>query len=423
MTPTPTPTSPVPPERRDDRAFPVEDTVGAWVPHGRFVRAGSARGPLDGLRVAVKDLFDVAGHPTGAGNPTWLETHAPARADAPLVAALSAAGATLLGKVLTDELAFSLHGANAHYGTPINTRAPERVCGGSSSGSASAVAARLVDVALGTDTGGSTRVPASYCGLWGLRPTHGRLSVDGLVPLCPSFDTPTWLADDASVFGRVADVLLGGGDRDPHASGWTPRRVLRLDDAWSLAEPAFAGPLARAQSVLATLLGAPAAAVRTTADDATLDDWRRAYVTVSSHEAWSVHGRWIERHGPRFGDAIAGRWDAARRIPEADASAACAVLATVRARVRALLGDDGVAVLPSAASVAPRRDDDAPTVDAIRARTQAITCIAGIAGLPQVSVPWPVADGGAPIGVSLLGPAGTDRALVALAARLHAAIG
>lgn len=415
---TPTPSDPR--AASGDPAFPIVDDVGAWVPHGRFVRDATAAGPLSGLRFAAKDLFDVAGRPTGAGQPTWLATHAPAQADAPLVAALSAAGATLCGKVLTDELAFSLHGANVHYGTPVNARAPGRVCGGSSSGSASAVAARRVDVALGTDTGGSTRVPASYCGLWGLRPTHGRLSVDGLVPLCPTFDTPTWLADDASVFGRVADVLLG--TTDPAAAGWMPRRVLRPDDAWALADPAFQGPLARAQATLAALLGAAPVVVRTAPEDASLDAWRRAYVTVSSHEAWSVHGAWIDAHRPRFGDAIAGRWDAARRIAAADAAAARDGLAPIRARVRALLGDDGVAVLPSAATAAPRRDDDPATVDAIRMRTQALTCIAGIAGLPQVSVPWPVA-GDAPIGVSLLGPAGSDRALVALAARLHAALG
>ncbi|MEI7447937.1 MAG: amidase family protein, partial [Burkholderiales bacterium] len=289
------PTPPAPLPVHADPTFPIDDAVGAWVPHGRFVRAATSNGPLSGLRFAAKDLFDVAGRPTGAGNPTWLATHDPARDDAPLVAALSAAGATLCGKVITDELALSLHGANVHYGTPINARAPERVCGGSSSGSASAVAARLVDVALGTDTGGSTRVPASYCGLWGLRTTHGRLSVDGLVPLCPSFDTPTWVADDVSVFSRVADVLLGRTDADPGAAGWTPRRVLRLDDAGALADPAFVGPLAKAGSVLAALLGARAESVLTTGDDASLDDWRRAYVTVSSHEAWSVHGAWIER--------------------------------------------------------------------------------------------------------------------------------
>jgi amidase len=201
------------PQATGDAAFPIDDTVGAWVPHGRFVRAGAPGGALVGLRFAAKDLFDVAGRITGAGNPTWLDTHGPARADSPLVAALSAAGATLVGKVLTDELAFSLHGANVHYGTPLNPRATERVPGGS----ASAVAARLVDVALATDTGGSTRVPASYCGIWGLRTAYGRLSAEGLVPLCPSLDTATWMAHDATVFARVADVLLAGGP--PPAAG------------------------------------------------------------------------------------------------------------------------------------------------------------------------------------------------------------
>lgn len=406
--------------------FPIDDHVGAWVPHGRFVRPGAADGALAGLRFAAKDLFDVAGRVTGAGNPTWLETHGPAPADSPLVAALSAAGATLLGKVLTDELAFSLHGANVHYGTPLNPRVPDRVPGGSSSGSASAVAARLVDLALATDTGGSTRVPASYCGIWGLRTTHGRLSSAGLVPLCPSFDTPTWMADDPGVFARVADVLLAdeGASGMSGASDWRPRRVLRLDDAWALADPVFHAPLARALATLAAQLDAPVTALAAGDDvsGASLDGWRRAFVTASSHEAWSVHGDWIERHRPRFGDAIAARWDVARRVGAADAAAARERIAELRVTIRAILGDDGIAVLPSAATIAPRRDDDAPTVDAIRMRTQAITCIAGIGGLPQVSLPWPRPDG-APIGVSLLGPAGSDRALVALATALRAAIG
>ena len=169
-------------------AFDIDDDIGAWVPHGRFVLPGATQGPLAGLRFVAKDVFDVAGHPTGAGNPTWLATHAPATRHAPAVQALIDAGATLAGKVLTDELAYSLHGDNHHYGTPVNRAAPGRVPGGSSSGTAAAVAARKVDFGLGTDTGGSTRVPASYCGLWGLRTTHGALSADGLVPLHPGFD-------------------------------------------------------------------------------------------------------------------------------------------------------------------------------------------------------------------------------------------
>ena len=143
-----------------DMSFPIVDTVGAWVPHGRFVIEPGASGPLSGLTFAAKDVFDVAGHPTGAGNPTWLATHTVPTAHSPVVAQLLAAGATLMGKVLTDELAYSLHGDNAHYGTPINSAAPDCVPGGSSSGSCAAVAAHLVDFALGTDTGGSTRVPA-----------------------------------------------------------------------------------------------------------------------------------------------------------------------------------------------------------------------------------------------------------------------
>ena len=204
--------------------FPINDTVGAWVPHGRFQIDPTAAGPLSGLTFATKDLFDVAGHPTGAGNPTWLATHPLPTAHAAVIDALLGAGATLMGKVLTDELAYSLHGENAHYGTPVNTRYPDRVPGGSSSGSAAAVGAQLVDFALGTDTGGSTRVPASYGGLWGLRTTHGLVSKQGLVPLSPGFDTATWLAHAFDTFERVGRVLLP-------ASTWAPTLVMVPTDA------------------------------------------------------------------------------------------------------------------------------------------------------------------------------------------------
>ncbi len=178
--------------------FPITDTVGAWIPHGRFVVEPTASGTLSGLRFAAKDAFDVAGHSTGAGNPTWLATHPVPIQSSPVVAQLLAAGATLVGKVLTDELAYSLHGDNVHYGTPINSAALDCVPGGAS---------HLVDFALGTDTGGSTRVPASYAGLWGLRTTHGLVPVQGLVPLHPSFDTVTWLAHDSATFERVGAEL------------------------------------------------------------------------------------------------------------------------------------------------------------------------------------------------------------------------
>lgn len=145
------------------------DTASAFCPHGRFELAGAPQGSLVGRSFAVKDLFDIEGRVTGAGNPRWLTTHPAAKRTAPAVTALCAAGARMIGKTITDELAYSLNGDNAHYGTPRNSKAPDRVPGGSSSGSAAAVAAGLCDFALGTDTGGSVRIPASFCGLFGIR--------------------------------------------------------------------------------------------------------------------------------------------------------------------------------------------------------------------------------------------------------------
>lgn len=393
--------------------FPINDSVGAWVPHGQFTVAGQSSGPLSGLTFAAKDLFDVAGHPTGAGNPTWLATHPVPTQHSPVVAQLLAAGATLMGKVLTDELAYSLHGDNTHYGTPINTRYPDRVTGGSSSGSAAAVAAGLVDFALGTDTGGSTRVPASYCGLWGLRSTHGLVSNQGLVPLHPSFDTATWLAQDAEVFERVGRVLLP-------ASAYAPRRLLLPLDAWELADELFATPLQRARDALAHQLATVPEGLRI-AGDTGLAAWRQTYVTAGAFEGWQVHGEWITKTQPVFSPAIAGRWKAASQVTAEAAAAARAAQTQIRAQVHQLLGTDGLLLLPSAASLAPLRDADPADVDAVRLRTMAITCIAGLSGLPQISLPVRTTSGDM-LGLSLLGPAGSDLALIQLARSLHAQI-
>src|SRR5687768_7953515 len=198
-----------------------------------FSLAPTGDGPLAGLQFAVKDLIDVAGHPTGCGNPTWLETHPRAAVSAVCVEQLLAAGATCIGKTITDEVAFSLLGENYFYGTPLNPAAPDRVPGGSSSGSASAVACGLADFALGTDTGGSVRVPASNCGIWGLRPTHGALSLAGVNPFAPTYDTVGVLARSADVLARAAAVLLAS--EIPGAV--TPVRIHVLTEAFALADP------------------------------------------------------------------------------------------------------------------------------------------------------------------------------------------
>src|SRR5436853_1546588 len=189
-------------------------------------------GSLDGLCFAVKDVIDVAGCKTGCGNPTWRDSHPTAVAHAVCVEQLLRAGASCVGKAICDELAFSLLGENYFDGTPLNPRAPDRVPGGSSSGSASAVACGLVDFALGTDTAGSTRIPASNCGIWGFRPSHGFISLAGVNPLAPSFDTVGILSQNADVLARVGLVLLACAP----APASSPCRVHLIHEGFALAD-------------------------------------------------------------------------------------------------------------------------------------------------------------------------------------------
>lgn len=389
-------------------SFPVIDRVGAWVPHGKFVIAGELGGPLAGLTFAVKDLYDVKGRPTGAGNPTWLMTHPLAAENSPLIELLLAAGATLVGKTLTNELAYSIHGENSHYGTPHNVNAPGHIPGGSSSGSVAAVAAQLCDFALASDTGGSTRVPASYCGVWGIRTTHDLLSRANMVPLSPGFDTATWLAHDAETFMRVAEVLL------PAEVTTSLNRAVLFEETLTPASPACRTLAEKVFAVLSGKMEANRVSVTPSGSVDELEIWRQTYLTASGREAWTSHGEWIDAHRPIFGTAIDTRWAIARTISAAAAEAARVRQQKVRSHVRTLLGANGVAVIPSAPGPAPLLTATAAEIEDVRNRTFLITCIAGLSGLPQVSLPL-MSPEGLPIVISLLGPAGSDRALIALA--------
>ncbi len=385
----------------------IKDSVGAWVPHGHFSLPATAQGSLSGLTFAVKDLFHIAGVATSAGNPTWLATHEIPTVTSPLVEQLRAAGASVAGKVITDELAYSLNGDNIHYGTPVNVNAPGRVTGGSSSGSAAAVAAKLVDFALATDTGGSTRVPASYCGIWGLRTTHGLVSAENVVPLHTSFDTMNWFAHDADTFLRVAKELLP-------ASDFKARRVLKPSAVWALASDDFQVALSDVLSKAVKLIGSSAEEISFTQADETLEQWRLAYVAHGAAEAWELHGDWITTHNPTFSAPITGRWDAAKRLTAEEATIAKRNTARIKQQVRAVIGTDAIVIMPSAAGLAPLVNATGSDVDAMRTRTMHLTCIGGISGVCQVSIPYKNAEG-LPVGVSLMGPAGSDLALIELA--------
>lgn len=388
---------------------PPEDTVGAFVPHGLVCVAGSGTGPLAGRTFAVKDLYDVAGQRTGGGSPEWLAYHAPAETTAPVVTRLLDAGADMIGRAVCDEFFYSLSGANAHYGTPVNARATGRLPGGSSSGSAAAVAAELCDFALGSDTGGSVRVPAAFCGLFGLRPTHGRVELDNAMAMAPSFDTAGWFCNDAELFRAIGHVLLVGKRNEGAVTD-----ILLAEDCFDQADAdvvaVLRGFLERAGARL------PAPSPATVAPDG-FDDWRECFRVIQGYEIWQTYGDWIEAEKPALGPGIKERFAFAATVGEQDVGEARKLRETVRARLHGMLPPGTVMCLPTAPCIAPTTELDAAELEAFRTRGMALTCNAGLSGLPQVSLPVGTVEG-CPVGLSFIGWPGGDEALLDLAVAL-----
>jgi amidase len=363
-----------------------DDPVNAFLHYDAVEVPNAGKGPLTGLTFAVKDIFDVAGYPTGCGNPIRL-AESPVHIDnAPIVAAMLDAGARFIGKTQTDELTFSMNGQNKHFPEPINTRAPGRITGGSSSGSAAAVAARLVSFALGSDTGGSIRAPASYCGLWGIRPTHGRVSLERAMPLAPSFDTPGYFADSASVFGRVAPVFLGE-DRTEFAL----HALFRAEDAFArLLSEREAEALGPAAARVTAILGEPQPV--TVAPEG-LADWYWTFRRLQAAEAWKVHGAWIEDRQPDMTPGTRERFEFGRTVTPEERQEAGVKRERQRARVGEIVGNGAVLMLPTVPGIAPRSDLAGDALQAYRERALSVLCIAGLSGLPQVTMPLAQLDG------------------------------
>ena len=373
--------------------------------------AGAADGPLAGLTFAAKDLFDVAGHPTGGGNPDWARQNPVPARHAWAVQRLLDAGATLIGKTVTDEVSLGILGENPFDGTPLNPAAPAHVPGGSSSGSASAVAQKLCDTALGTDTGGSVRVPASFCGLYGIRPTHGRLDLTGMMSQAPSSDTTGWFARDARTFTRVSEVLLG----EPIPKN-LPTTLVVAVDAFGFADEETAAalqPMVRKLSRLVThvredVLAPPGLSV-----------WARAQRTLQPWEAWLTFKDWIERDNPRLQFSVARGLALASATPESERQWAELMRLEARARLAWLLPAGTILCLPSTPFPAPRRGLPLSTLTPLRARITAMEAHGGLTGVPQVSIPGAHVQG-LPVGLSVLGARGTDATLVAVANAMEA---
>lgn len=391
--------------------MPLHDPAHAFVPYPDVPVPRAATGPLADLRFGVKDLFDVAGYPTGGGSPTVLALSGIKTRTAPTVQKLLDAGALFAGKTVTDELAFSMNGNNVHFGAPLNGAAHDRITGGSSSGSASAASSGLCDFALGTDTGGSVRAPANHCGLFGLRPTHGRVSLESVLDLAPSLDTCGWFARDVGTFVRVGDVLLGE-DVTPLPADV---RLLWPEDVWAMMDaPARRVLESGAAQGVQSLLG-PATPVQVVRESWDAMYWNFRY--VQSREAWLTDGPLIERYAPSLGPGVAERFAWSRNVTDEQVNAARAFRAAFRAQLAELLGDDGVLLMPTMPDIAPLRSASEASLEDYRNRAIRMLCIAGLAGFPQLSMPMARHEG-APLGLSLLGPAGSDRSLLALAVRI-----
>jgi amidase len=376
---------------------------------------GAATGPLAGFTAVVKDMYDIAGSRTDGGNPDWLAAQAPASRHAVAVEQILAAGATITGKTICDEFFYSVAGVNAHYGTPANLRAPGRLPGGSSSGSAAACGANACDFALGSDTGGSVRIPASFNGLYGLRPTHGRVDLTGAMAMAPTFDVVGWFANSPGIFRRVGTVLLRGEAVAAH-----PARLMVATDAFAQADAEVAALCREFLMRAGKLLPRPTELASIAPNG--FDAWREAFRIVQAKEVWETYGDFVTRAKPRLGAGVKERMEFAATVTADQADGGRKVVAAARAHLRALLSPGSVLALPTSPSIAPPVGLSGEEMESFRVRVMRLTCTAGLGGVPQMNLPVGTVAG-CPAGLSLIAWAGGDEALLDLAVLLARACG
>jgi amidase len=389
------------------------DPYNAFLNYPEVPVPNSETGPLAGLALGVKDIFDVAGYRTGCGNPQKLAEAPVATRSASCVQSLLDSGARFIGKTVNDELVFSLFGQNVHFPLPINPKAPDRYTGGSSCGSAAAIAGGLVDIALGSDTGGSVRAPASFCGLVGLRTTQDLIPIDGTMPLAPSFDTVGWFARDIDVYEAVGRVLLA----DVDAPSLSEREEIRFHAIDTL--DAFALPEATAEYArMRAFVPQPVTTFAGWPFSSTSDELFYCFRNIQAFEGWGLHGEWITANAAHVSDTTRQRFEFGKGVSAGTAEAERARRDVFRSEFASFL-EGGVLVLPTVPGPAPLKSSSPEELQAFRERAQHLLCLSGLSGFPQVSVPVGTVDG-APFGLSLVGPAGSDLRLIGLAREILA---
>jgi amidase len=354
---------------------------------------GTESGQLKGLSFAVKDVFDIKDYKSSAGNPDWLNTHQKAEQNAPIIDTLLKQGAFLKGTTHTDELMYSLNGENFHYGTPINPKSSDHIPGGSSSGSAVAVAAGLVDFALGTDTGGSIRVPSSYCGIYGFRPSHGLVSSDGVIPLAKGFDTVGWMTRDAELLLKVGEVVLKKEMPDINEFS-----IMYVDEeVWSYVDNDTKEVYSQALNILKDCYCTQHVKV----SNEGLKKWAELFRYKQGIEIWEEHGSWIKKVKPTFGPGISERFQWASTLENEKLNELEQKQTHIKKQLSDLLKENGLLVIPTTPGEAPLKNLSLEAMENYRSKTMQLTCIAGLSGFPQVTVPM-AKKNGIPIGLSFI---------------------
>jgi len=384
------------------------DQFNAFIQYGQPYIAGVINKPLSNFSFGIKDIFDVAGFPTAFGSPDWLNTHPVATQTAPAVLDLVQQGATLVGKTHTDELTYSILGINAHYGTPTNPNYPNRIPGGSSSGSAVSVAGKLVDFAIGSDTGGSVRTPASFCGIYGMRPTHGRISLENARPLATSFDTLGWFARDPEILFKVGKSLL----KEEFKPNTQAIEVVAPKQAWEIVPDGLRRlALKRVQEIFVRNN-----LVNKDLPSLNLKAWANTFSIIQANEIWQEHGVWASRHFENLGPGIKDRFLFASKIDPSIATQALDERIKIRNLLNSIL-DNKFLLIPTVADIAPLLNSTKNKLEDFRQKSFQLLCIAGLGGLPQISLPVVSSPEGA-LGISLVGPKDSDLELLSFAKAL-----
>lgn len=371
-------------------------------------------GALSGKTFVVKDMFDVAGHVTGGGSPAWQSSHSQAETTASSVQKVLDEGAHLTGIAQMDELALSLDGINPYFGTPENVQLPERIPGGSSSGSAAAVAAGLVDFGIGTDTAGSVRVPASYCGIFGFRPTHGAVPIDGVLPLGPSFDTVGWLTRDAAMLETVGTVLLSGGSAADKGQSESLNSICVLQSHFEMSDSTISIALL---TMVLRFVSLFANGYHERIDERLVNIWTSLFTLIRAAEAWRHYGDWIEDSHPRLSETTRERLTAGRNVLPRDEELARLLMRESIDYLERLIEERGILCLPTTYGLPPpvTSSDDELLVN--RNNNIRLTILSTLSGLPQVTVPV-VLPSQIRIGLSFIGPRNSDLQLLSLAKQI-----